>query len=57
VVLSRSVAPACLPPASSDPDQYADKKAIILGWGTAGNEGSQKLFIVQDATCFFFGQF
>ncbi|XP_046648313.1 chymotrypsin-like elastase family member 2A isoform X1 [Daphnia pulicaria] len=35
VVLSRSVAPACLPPASSDPDQYADKKAIILGWGTA----------------------
>ncbi|XP_046457592.1 chymotrypsinogen A-like [Daphnia pulex] len=35
VVISRSVAPACLPPASSDPDQYADKKAIILGWGTA----------------------
>ncbi len=41
-MLSRSVAPACLPPASSDPDQYADKKAIILGWGTAGNEGSLK---------------
>ncbi|EFX78171.1 hypothetical protein DAPPUDRAFT_320659 [Daphnia pulex] len=35
VVISRSVAPACLPVASTDPDQYADQKAIILGWGTA----------------------
>jgi chymotrypsin/suppressor of tumorigenicity protein 14 len=33
VVLSRSVAPACLPVASTDPDQFVDQDAIILGWG------------------------
>ncbi len=36
VVLSKTVAPVCLPPASTDPDQYVDKPAVILGWG-AGN--------------------
>jgi hypothetical protein len=39
-----------LPPASTDPDQYADQHAVTLGWGTtavtlawetAGNERSQ----------------
>ncbi|XP_046639975.1 chymotrypsin-like elastase family member 2A [Daphnia pulicaria] len=38
VVLSRTVAPVCLPPASADPDQYVDQDAIVLGrdaenWG------------------------
>ncbi|XP_046457647.1 transmembrane protease serine 11D-like [Daphnia pulex] len=33
VVLSRSVAPACLPVASTDPDQFVDQDAVILGWG------------------------
>jgi hypothetical protein len=32
VVLSRTVAPVCLPPASADPDQYVDQDAIVLGW-------------------------
>nr|CAH0106837.1 unnamed protein product [Daphnia galeata] len=34
VIFSRSVAPICLPPTSADPDQYADRDALILGWGT-----------------------
>jgi hypothetical protein len=32
VVLSKTVVPVCLPPESTDPDQYADQDAIILGW-------------------------
>jgi hypothetical protein len=41
VVLSRTVAPACLPPASADPDQYVDQDAILLGWGEPGNKRSE----------------
>ncbi len=33
VILSKSVALACLPAASTDPDQFVDQDAIILGWG------------------------
>ncbi|XP_046457506.1 chymotrypsinogen A-like [Daphnia pulex] len=34
VAISKTVGPACLPPASSDPDQYVEENAIIMGWGT-----------------------
>ncbi|EFX78325.1 hypothetical protein DAPPUDRAFT_320584 [Daphnia pulex] len=33
VVLSKTVGPACLPPASSDPDQYVDTNAMIMDKG------------------------
>jgi chymotrypsin/suppressor of tumorigenicity protein 14 len=33
VVLSRSVAPVCLPAADTDIDTFNDQDAIILGWG------------------------
>ena len=33
VVLSRTVSPACLPAASTDPDQHSDKDAAVMGWG------------------------
>jgi chymotrypsin/suppressor of tumorigenicity protein 14 len=33
VVLSRSVAPVCLPAAATDIDTFNDQDAIILGWG------------------------
>lgn len=36
VILARSVAPICLPPASADPDQYADQNAVIMGWNATG---------------------
>jgi hypothetical protein len=36
VTLSRTVSPACLPPPSTDPDQYIDQPALILGWGETG---------------------
>lgn len=32
VVLSRTVAPICLPAQSADPDQFIDQNAMILGW-------------------------
>ncbi|EFX60671.1 hypothetical protein DAPPUDRAFT_276202, partial [Daphnia pulex] len=35
VDLSRTVAPVCLPTASTDPDQFVDQPAVILGWGRA----------------------
>jgi hypothetical protein len=41
VIFSKTVVPVCLPPASTDPDQYADQHAVTLGWGTTGNERSQ----------------
>ncbi len=53
VVLSKTVAPVCLPPASTDPDQYVDQDAIILGWG-GGNERSQIISFVYDITRLFF---
>ncbi|XP_046457601.1 chymotrypsinogen A-like isoform X2 [Daphnia pulex] len=34
VIFSKTVVPVCLPPASTDPDQYADQHAVTLGWGT-----------------------
>jgi len=37
VVLSRSVATACLPAASADPDQFVDIDAVVLGWGSTGS--------------------
>jgi hypothetical protein len=37
VIFSKTVGPVCLPPASTDPDQYSDLDAVALGWGTAGN--------------------
>ncbi len=40
VVLSRTVGPVCLAPASADPDQYADQSAVIMGWGLQSNERS-----------------
>ena len=33
MILSRYVAPACLPPASTDANNYVDQDAVILGWG------------------------
>ncbi len=44
VVLSRTVTPACLPPASIDPDQYVDQDAILLGWGEPGKK-NRKLIV------------
>jgi hypothetical protein len=42
VVLFRTVAPACFPPAAStDPDQYVDQDAILLGWGEPSNKRSE----------------
>lgn len=50
MIFSKTVGAVCLPPASTDPDQYADQHAVTLGWGTtavtlawetAGNERSQ----------------
>jgi hypothetical protein len=39
IVVSLKVGPACIAPASTDPDQYIDKEAGIMGWGTAtGNK-------------------
>jgi hypothetical protein len=38
VVLSRTVATACLPAASTEADQFVGLDAILLGWGTAGNQ-------------------
>ncbi|XP_046648315.1 transmembrane protease serine 11D-like isoform X3 [Daphnia pulicaria] len=35
VIFSKTVGPVCLPPASTDPDQYSDLDAVALGWGTA----------------------
>ena len=32
VVLSKTVAPICLPAQSADPDQFIDQNAVILGW-------------------------
>ena len=34
VVLSKTVSTVCLAPASTDPDQYQDQAAIVLGWDT-----------------------
>jgi hypothetical protein len=36
VILSRNIAPACLPAASTDPDQFSDKDAAVMGWGPTG---------------------
>ena len=38
VVLSKTVAPICLPAQSADPDQFIDQNAMILGWDSGGNE-------------------
>jgi hypothetical protein len=38
VAISKTVGHACLPPASSDPDQYVEENAMIMGWGTEGND-------------------
>ena len=57
VIVSRSVSPVCLPPASADSDQYADKRAILLGWGssavTAPNSALQqgKVDMLATAEC------
>ncbi len=40
MVISRTVGPVCLAPASADPDQYADQSAVIMGWGLECNERS-----------------
>ena len=32
VILSASVSTVCLAPGSTDPDQYQDQAAIVLGW-------------------------
>jgi len=40
VVISRAVAPACLPAANTAPDQYVDQDAIVLGWAVVGNKSS-----------------
>jgi hypothetical protein len=32
VPFSRTVGSVCLPPASTDPDQYSGRDAIVLGW-------------------------
>ncbi|XP_046648350.1 brachyurin-like isoform X1 [Daphnia pulicaria] len=37
VTFTRTITPVCLPPASSDPDQYADQSAVILGWDKPDN--------------------
>jgi hypothetical protein len=44
VVFSRIVSPVCLAPASTEIDQYADKRAAIMGWGLAGKH--KLLFIL-----------
>jgi hypothetical protein len=33
VIISRTIAPACLPAASTDPDQLSDRDAAVMGWG------------------------
>ncbi|XP_046457449.1 chymotrypsin-like elastase family member 2A isoform X2 [Daphnia pulex] len=38
VVLSRTVGTVCLPPASTEIDQYADQSAVIIGWGLPTSE-------------------
>ncbi|EFX78169.1 hypothetical protein DAPPUDRAFT_305245 [Daphnia pulex] len=45
VIFSKTVGPVCLPPASTDPDQYTDQHAVTLGWGTTelGNPSSATL--------------
>ena len=41
---SRIVSPVCFAPASTEIDQYADKRAAIMGWGLAGKH--KLLFIL-----------
>ncbi|XP_046457455.1 brachyurin-like [Daphnia pulex] len=38
VVLSRTVGTVCLPPASTEIDEYADQSAVIFGWATPSSE-------------------
>jgi len=40
VVLGRGVGTVCLPAASTDPDQFADQNAVILGWDAASSSNS-----------------
>jgi hypothetical protein len=37
VVFSNNVAAAVLPQPSTDPDQFIDQTALVMGWGPAGN--------------------
>ena len=46
VILSLKVAPACVAPASTDPDQYVDQTAVVMGWGPSGNEKSPNMSLV-----------
>jgi hypothetical protein len=34
VPYSNAISPVCLAPSSTNPDQYAEKEAAVMGWGT-----------------------
>ncbi|EFX79537.1 hypothetical protein DAPPUDRAFT_319411 [Daphnia pulex] len=51
VVLSKTVVPVCLPPASTDPNQYADQDAIILGWDASEVLQQGKVKIALNSDC------
>ncbi|XP_046459640.1 chymotrypsin-C-like [Daphnia pulex] len=51
VVLSKTVVPVCLPPESTDPDQYADQDAIILGWDASEVLQQGKVKIASNVDC------
>nr|CAH0106883.1 unnamed protein product [Daphnia galeata] len=50
VIYSDAISPVCLPPASTDPDQYADQIAAIMGWGASTSGGKQSDTLQQVTT-------
>jgi hypothetical protein len=42
VVLSKTVSTVCLPAASTDPDNFADQDAAVMGWGVAKDTSKEK---------------
>jgi hypothetical protein len=53
VSFSKNLAPICLPPASTDSNQYVDQNAIVLGW-TSKFKTRRFIYTIDDATtCIF----
>ena len=52
IVISNKVGPVCLPPASTDPDQYVDQAAAVMGWGPTSNEISSNKLLIPIVYCF-----
>ena len=44
MVFSKTVVPVCLPPASTDPDQYVDQNAMVMGWAGKTKRGQLLIF-------------